>query len=341
MKNFNKQIDEFCTTDIKRSIVSNILENGKMSEVQKSYSTTRANVNLHKNNFIDFVYNTNRIFFSSIVNEAKKNNIADFKDFFNDNHLIIARMVLKKLIKKNSLNIIVSDFTLIKSERYFSFLNYIKTQRLPLEYQNIKDELSCNKDEVNAMVQHYSIKDTIYHNDECIFSLSSGAYSLADAFAKNKDADLEELYIELKKTVKSSLETLTNFNDFVSLINNKMTNRKTTKSLNNFLRVSSGSEGIVTRLRGLRMYKISELEVDRIVKNCIEYVKESQEYTNSVSLLARLKNEMSFRVELSPIFLKSLLVVSGYFEQGRKYNLVLQAPNKNSASIKEVEEQQN
>ena len=322
MFTLKKEIETFANSELKESIVLAKMKNEPFNEIIEKYSTTRSNANLIKKNFLNFVYEQQKEYFDNYLNNLriKKTMMLEEGKYKN---------IVKEIISKFVHDALFTENTVLSSQFYHDTMEYVsQSEIMPICIQEIAEDLNCSKNNIFDALKYHSLDNCIYFDEEYVYSFKAGAYILVDIIAAQADADLPELYQKVSEIIEDLPKPIATYEKFIALINTKMVVRKTSNAgLENFLRVSKGKEGIVTRSRALKLYGLNEETIDTIIAKSVEIAKDLECGTDSEYILKKLTEGMDLHENFNPYILKSILVQSDIFEQGRKFNLALKDAN--------------
>jgi len=321
MIEFKKEIEDFANTELKEAVVVALLNNETFNPIISQFKTSRANTNLIKQNFLDYIYEHNRDYFNSYIEQMQILKTMRISDV-NETYTNLVREVLYKYFRKHNMSVLIKDKIIVQEDFYIQTMEYIKKQHLPISIKEIAVDLGCNVENVKDVITYHHFYNAIVFDENNIYNFKAGAYVIVDSIAQELSADLPELYKKIVEIVKELPKPLASYDKFVSLINTKLVNKKSAGyGLDNFLRIGKGKEGIVTRKKAFELYRLDEELVERIIENSIKIAQNVECSTDSEYILSKLKEKMS--LEINPYILKSILVQSGEFQQGRKFNVVL------------------
>jgi len=338
--NFKDKIEKFTKNNEQReSVVLALMNKTETKHLHEKFKTTRANINLIKNNFIDTVYKTDKTFFDDFFVRCEKEKVVSIENPNQKKYKNIIIAVLQRKVKQSyAKTYFLDEEILIQIPFYDSVIKRVNEIPLPIELDKIAQEFDSTKEKIFLVLEIYKRKGhSFYYDHDMLYTIKAGANKLIDAFAQSRDADLPKLYQEIKKTIKELPNVILTFEKFKKIVEHKLANRRTAESFYNFLRIHKGAEGIVTRRMALRIHNLDELIVEELVLRCIEIAKTIECQTDTEYLLAALekKEDKWSKYKLNPVLLKSILVVNGEFEQGRKYNVILKS---SGCSFKRIDE---
>ena len=323
MFTLKKEIEDFANSELKESVVLAIMKGKNFKELIDKYKTTRSNANLIKKNFLEYIYEHKKEYFDNYLNNLKFEKTMKLEK---NKYINITKEVLSKFFRNDAL---YGEDIVILSSFHLDVMNYIaKSDIMPISIDEIAENLNCSTENILDVLKFNSINHPIYFDEEYIYSFKAGAYVLVDIIASQADADLPELYLKISKIIKELPKPIATYEKFVALVNTKMVVRKTSNAgLENFLRIGKGKEGIVTRKRALRLYGLNEKITNKIIAKSVEIAKKVECGTDSEYILSKLKEHMDLHKDFNSYVLKSILVQSDVFEQGRKFNLALKDAN--------------
>lgn len=327
MINFKKDIENFSQNDLKEDVVLSLMD-GKTSlaQVGEKHNKTRSYISLVAISFLEGIYNNHKEFFDKKISKIKEDKVV-YLDDVASKYKRLGIHVLERVMRNdaNIKNIIFSEDTgaILQSSFYADIIEHIQSEELPLEISEIADDLNSSEDDILTAVTHYSKTNAVYFDENTIYSFRQSAFRLVDSIAETVSANLQELYEELKKNVRKLPKGTESYEKFVGLVNKRTQTKERSERINNILRIDKGTESLVTKKRAYEIFELKDEIVDEIIKESIEQAKQIECLTDSKFLLDAVSKKIPHAKKLNPYILKSLLIDSGEFEQGRKFNVIL------------------